>query len=59
MYTSFYFRYLFRLFLIPKNFMSCNHNESLQVVDKLYILKIYKTNLKKVVERFLLLGDFW
>lgn len=30
-----------------------------QVVDKLYILKIYKTNLKKVVERFLLLGDFW
>ena len=30
-----------------------------QVVDKLYILKIYKTDLKKVVERFLLLGDFW
>ena len=34
-------------------------NASVQVVDKLYILKIYKTNLKKVVERFLLLGDFW
>ena len=33
--------------------------EKPQVVDKLYILKIYKTNLKKVVERFLLLGDFW
>lgn len=33
--------------------------DTFQVVDKLYILKIYKTNLKKVVERFLLLGDFW
>ena len=30
-----------------------------QVVDKLYIFRKYIKPIKKVVERFLLLGDFW
>lgn len=32
---------------------------AVQVVDKLYIFRKYIKPIKKVVERFLLLGDFW